>query len=265
MAKKILIIGDTILDETVDTTAIGLSLETPTLKVSHDSTTVDLGGAANVAKNLVNLGCDVTFVTSGVVDVTGANVISLSGSPHKKTRVWVSRGDGNYKYLQINQKETARVETDVEVMQLLDQEHDTLVISDYSKGTLTPSLIRLLIKYTNFSEIISMAQISDKEYDYSIFNGSNFLVLNEREWENQAANLTGISCVVTRGENGALFISDDNYFEEAGVKVDAVDTTGAGDCFVAAFCAADGDVRDRIKAANEYAAKSTLVFGTKIP
>ena len=156
MAKKVLVIGDTILDETINASAVGLSLESPTLKVSHESTSIDLGGAGNVAKNLVNLGCDVTFLTSEI-SISKKRVICLSGKPHKKTRVWIRHGDSKYKYLQINHDETTRGETDFDVISLIDQNYDALVISDYRKGTLSPSLIQSLIKHKNFSEVISMS------------------------------------------------------------------------------------------------------------
>ena len=262
MAKKVLVIGDTILDETINASAVGLSLESPTLKVSHESTSIDLGGAGNVAKNLVNLGCDVTFLTSGDIELQGARVICLSGKPHKKTRVWVRHGDSKYKYLQINHNEITRSETDFDIVSLIDSNYDALVISDYRKGTLSPSLIQSLIKHKNFSEVISMSQISDKEYDYSVFSGSSFLILNEHEHEKSPVKNT--PCVVTQGERGSTYIFGKEKIVQAGYDVNTIDTTGAGDCFVAAFCASDGDIKYRMKQANEYAAKSTTMNGTKL-
>ena len=59
----ILVIGDTILDFTVKAEAIGVSLETPTLKAAEISREYSMGGAYNVAKNIVALGAKCTFVT----------------------------------------------------------------------------------------------------------------------------------------------------------------------------------------------------------
>ncbi len=44
-----------------------------------------------------------------------------------------------------------------------------------------------------------------------------------------------ISSVVTLGERGCLFLDGDNVVEVSGFKVDAVDTTGAGDVFHGAY------------------------------
>ncbi len=44
--------------------------------------------------------------------------------------------------------------------------------------------------------------------------------------------------VVTRGEQGALILTDDTVIEVPGVKVEVVDTTGAGDAFNAALAVA---------------------------
>ncbi|MFA5329194.1 MAG: carbohydrate kinase [Prolixibacteraceae bacterium] len=43
---------------------------------------------------------------------------------------------------------------------------------------------------------------------------------------------------VTKGENGAVIFSDGAFFSHPGFKVDAVDTVGAGDAFLAGFIAA---------------------------
>jgi fructokinase len=44
--------------------------------------------------------------------------------------------------------------------------------------------------------------------------------------------------IVTKGDKGALLYSDGVFYEHSGFKVDAVDTVGAGDAFLAGFIAA---------------------------
>ena len=61
---KYLIVGDTIIDETIELKVCGLSLESPTIKTVPDNHFFDYGGAANVAKFLAQEGRDVTFATS---------------------------------------------------------------------------------------------------------------------------------------------------------------------------------------------------------
>ncbi len=59
--------------------------------------------------------------------------------------------------------------------------------------------------------------------------------------------------VVTRGEQGALILTDDQVIEAPGVKVEVVDTTGAGDAFNAALAVALAEGRtleEAVKFAN---------------
>jgi ribokinase len=54
--------------------------------------------------------------------------------------------------------------------------------------------------------------------------------------------------IATMGENGALVVSGDTVTEVAGLKVDVVDTTGAGDAFSAGLAVALTEGRDLIDA-----------------
>ena len=99
-----LIVGDTIIDEDVFLIASGISLETPTLKTVYDTRKIKFGGAANVAKQLVNYNVDVTFLTSvsdeymNSISSTGLKIINLyQGKNNIKTRYWISHGDSTYK------------------------------------------------------------------------------------------------------------------------------------------------------------------------
>lgn len=53
--------------------------------------------------------------------------------------------------------------------------------------------------------------------------------------------------IVTKGDKGALLYSDGEFFDHPGFKVDAVDTVGAGDAFLAGFIAAllEGKTNDK--------------------
>lgn len=53
--------------------------------------------------------------------------------------------------------------------------------------------------------------------------------------------------IVTKGDKGALLYSEGVFYEHSGFKVDAVDTVGAGDAFLAGFIAAllEGKTNDK--------------------
>ena len=61
--KNVLVIGDSILDHEIFCDALGLSLETPTLKASLQREEFCFGGASNVVNNLLALGTRVTYAT----------------------------------------------------------------------------------------------------------------------------------------------------------------------------------------------------------
>jgi ribokinase len=73
--------------------------------------------------------------------------------------------------------------------------------------------------------------------------------------------------IVTLGANGALSAGPDSVQHVPPYRVDAVDTTGAGDAFIGSFAAflAAGDAEpEAIARANVYAALSTLNVGTQM-
>jgi ribokinase len=70
--------------------------------------------------------------------------------------------------------------------------------------------------------------------------------------------------VVTLGAEGSRQVSVDGVVEIPGFPAQAVDTTGAGDCFAAAYLARmleGASVPDRLRFANAAAALSTQTFG----
>ncbi|MEC7208328.1 MAG: PfkB family carbohydrate kinase, partial [Pseudomonadota bacterium] len=61
-AKSVLVIGDVMLDKYVMGAVQRISPEAPIPVLSHSQTSQATGGAANVARNLAQLGCQVTLV-----------------------------------------------------------------------------------------------------------------------------------------------------------------------------------------------------------
>lgn len=72
--------------------------------------------------------------------------------------------------------------------------------------------------------------------------------------------------IVTMGAAGCRRMSGNNATEVPGFKVDAVDTTGAGDCFAGAYLARRRNIsnpQDALMFANAAAALATLDFGAQ--
>ena len=109
-----------------------------------------------------------------------------------------------------------------------------------------------------------------KKIDWLIPNENEFEVISGLEINDEKLiefkNQITCELIVTLGEKGAALISNDavSYFEAP--KVDAIDTTGAGDAFIGAFAfglASSKTVDESIKIAIEKASLSVTKKGTQ--
>jgi len=291
--KKILVVGDSILDVTLHTEALGVSLESPTLKVAKRQEEHSFGGAANVVENLLSLGARCSYITPVGADeyekhydqwnhpLLNLQKVTTYKKNNVKTRIWVSRGENKYKYLQINQ-------TDSTLLSQADQEkvifkieamlpsHDIILLVDYGLGIFSAANIKKILSIAKKLNIPSMAssQISDGANRYPLFVGATYMCMNENEAQNNykdfAADEFGIDKLstqmkshvcVTLGNKGSLFKKTDKVVYHKGYEVDVVDTCGAGDSFLAAF--ALNPKTDSMQMCNLWAALSTTHYGTK--
>jgi bifunctional ADP-heptose synthase (sugar kinase/adenylyltransferase) len=248
---KYLVVGDTIIDETVELKACGLSLESPTIKTVPDNHYYDYGGAANVAKFLARFGRNVTFATSVDYDTVetlerfyGITVKNYyQGRENKKTRYWVKHGDAMYKHLQINAVNQEFSQSFLENFDL--DPYDIIAFADYRCGFIRETFI----KHATDSGKITYAssQISSRKSNYDRYFDIDYLVCNEEEAKH-TQRVTNIC--VTKGSKGCQFngVSYPAYVPE---KV--VNTIGAGDCFYAALLAT-GDPDYANKKASEFVA-----------
>jgi|15BtaG_2_1085339.scaffolds.fasta_scaffold02024_6 D-beta-D-heptose 7-phosphate kinase/D-beta-D-heptose 1-phosphate adenosyltransferase len=292
--KKILVIGDCIIDHDVFSDCIGLSLETPTMKSRLIKERFSFGGAANVVNNLLALDCEVTFVTATSADEFGKKVSNWSHPRLKvntilqqeqclvKSRFWISRSDVLYKYLQVNRgTSTELVESHLgDIFSLIsDTLPDVVLLVDYRNGIFdreekTQSLIEYC-KSRNIN-VISSSQSSDKSSRYDYFRNSNLVCMNEHEARGALSEFTSdingmvklckhlnASACVTRGPSGAMLYDGEVFCEHSGFSADAADTTGAGDSFLAAIACTVDNID--LEFCNKWAAASTLKVGTYVP
>ena len=72
--------------------------------------------------------------------------------------------------------------------------------------------------------------------------------------------------IVTLGEHGALYVGEEGKFQVPGVRVEARDTTGAGDAFIGCFIHhwnRDRHIRQAMERAVAYSACSVMGLGTQ--
>jgi len=301
-ARSVLVVGDAILDLDVHAVALGLSLETPTLKARKLRVEPRFGGAGLVVRNLLALGARAVFLTALGDDAVSDHyarwsepgleqdfVVAHGRHNTVKERYWIRRAESSgpeatYKALQLDALDDAPIAPGVEQAVLARAEArmgevDTVVFADYRHGLLTPSLIEQLVALARRAGRATFAdsQVSEHGPNHDRYRGVDCVTLNRLEAERLAPGFTvdetGLRrleerlvparVVVKLGAAGCLARVDGEAIRFAPPPVTPVDPCGAGDAFLAAL--ALGDPRrplESLENAVTWGALATTVHGT---
>ena len=268
--RRVLVLGDVILDEYVTGRAQRMSREAPIPVLELETREYIPGGAANPAANIVALGSEAVQV--GIIgsddaaihlreqldergiDVTGL-VIDSEKPTTLKTRIMAQMG------LRFPQQ-IARVDTisrkpigqfiEAALLQRLQKRIETVdavLVSDYQNGLLTPNLITLVKQLTaNEVPLIVDTQGALDKYDgFDIVkcnadDASEFLgtyLKTDDDFANAGRELMSRLSVktavfITRGSDGVTVASVDEVMHVTSSDVsDVFDTVGAGDTWIA--------------------------------
>lgn len=159
-SKKILVIGDLMLDVFLKGTSTRLSPEAPVPVVDVEGKTALPGGSANTACNLRSLGAEVSYCSVAGLDEDGEEAIRLLKQSEvdiagvmrdssRKTIVKTRLLAGTQVITRFDQGTTSLVGNTIS--QKLDRflekngnDFDAIVVSDYNKGVITPLLLETL-------------------------------------------------------------------------------------------------------------------------
>lgn len=195
---KILVIGDTIIDEYKTCEALGMSQEDPTIVVSPISTDIFLGGAGIVAAHASGLGANVDFITVLGDDQNAKlvedklNEYNVKGYLYQDTTrptTLKQRFRANNKtLLRVNHLKQHHINKDIQDKIVGDleekiREKDMIVFSDFNYGCLPQRLIDKIIELGLKHNIIMVAdsQSSSQTGDISKFNNMTLVTPTERE------------------------------------------------------------------------------------
>ncbi len=261
-----LVIGDLMLDEYLWGKAERISPEAPVQVVDVNREDLRLGGAGNVANNLLAIGCKVTVcsVIGGDENGTilrraftgkGINTDGIFEDPmratSKKTRVLAA----NQQIVRIDRETRDAVHGEYEekiVRFVSDRAADwnVILVSDYLKGVLTPRVLSMVIETGKRLGIPVV--IDPKGNDYSKYRGATIITPNRKEAE--AASRIPIidgksldaaasslleageyqALLVTRSSEGmSLYTRDGAMTHIPTVAREVYDVTGAGDTVMA--------------------------------
>ena len=257
--KKILVIGDIMLDRYWMGSVNRISPEAPVPIVDVDSSTDKPGGAANVAKNLSDFGMDTTLIGISGKDeaaeklsalMSGLNVVykplvDLKVRTTMKLRVI----DKNKQLMRIDHedKHKSKVASSLyKTVESIIDSFDAIIISDYGKGAVKP-IIKKVLKIA--SKLNIMTFVDPKGDDFTFYKGAYLLKPNQKEFENimGASKTTNEfkakgeklrkelklnSLLVTRGKDGMMLFEKNQITSFKAIQQDVFDVTGAGDTVI---------------------------------
>ena len=263
--KSALVIGDIMLDRYVNGEVNRISPEAPIPILSENTTSITTGGAANVARNLAQLGCRVSLIGLAGADDAGRELaqaiadvpqilfapIICSGRPTTVKTRYLSSGQ---QMLRVDSEVTTPLAADdsaklIETATVLMPDCDILILSDYAKGCLTADLIAQLTDLAHQHDIKVI--IDPKSADFSDYRGADLLTPNLSELR-RASGLTENSLaaieeaarhilkqneiaqiLVTLSARGMMMVTPDSAFHLPARPCEIFDVSGAGDTVIA--------------------------------
>jgi D-glycero-beta-D-manno-heptose-7-phosphate kinase len=293
--RKIVVLGDVMLDEFVwgDVTRISPEAPVPVVDIRRES--VHLGGAANVLANLTALGAKACVI--GVIgnDVAGERLRSnlreastLQSEVHLivdekrpstvKTRIiahsqLVVRADRELR-TPVNGHIEERL---ISTLKNAIQSADAFVVSDYDKGVVTPRILAeiLPLAYGRMPVLVDPKMRNLASYQPATLvtpNHHEALRMTGLEEDSDAElhcaarlllkKLTCDAVLITRGDRGMLLLEGNGepvYVETAAREV--YDVTGAGDTVIATLAAALAAGATMFEAANLANHAAGIVVG----
>jgi D-beta-D-heptose 7-phosphate kinase/D-beta-D-heptose 1-phosphate adenosyltransferase len=278
--KKILVVGDLMLDLYTYGSVSRISPEAPVPILLKTGAKYIPGGAANTAYNLASLGAKVFVFGMIGDDQNGQKLISLLSESGIDTRPIIKIKDwptilkhrvvaSNHQLIRVDEEIVQNLgdidqEDSLDWIEFLMSKSDAVVLSDYAKGVFSPEFTRALIKLGKKANIFMIADI--RPQNKAIFKGVNLLTPNLKEAK-EMTNLADVQKIgqsltkyfsadilMTKGDDGmTVFEKNGEYLDIPAIKIEVFDVSGAGDTVVAVttLAVASGlNIRDAAKLAN---------------
>lgn len=293
--NNVAIFGDVIVDKYVDCDVTRISPEAPVPVLKYNDFYFRLGGAANVALNLINFNCKVTLYCI-LGDDENRKVIQDFCEKYSIKLVFITSKDKptilKTRYLSQN-KQLFRLDNEEEFdsseradleKSLIDNIncYDLLIISDYDKGTFKPdfNFIKNLKLINSRLKVVVDPKKSNWHYysyaDYITPNRSEFNLVSKYSSLNinlfckklsDDYNINNV--LLTKSEDGLTLYCKGNELCSYNANLqEVIDVTGAGDTVISSFAFKLLDCDDPSYSAlfaNYAAGISCSYFGTHAP
>jgi D-beta-D-heptose 7-phosphate kinase/D-beta-D-heptose 1-phosphate adenosyltransferase len=293
--KKVLVIGDLMLDEYIFGNVERISPEAPVPILDVKEERLTLGGAGNVIKNLKSLDTNVTVCSIIGLDYAGEKVLKTLNSlgvntnglfinqmrkTSKKTRIIA----GSQQIVRIDHesKETIKGRDAKLILDFIEEnikDYDAIIISDYAKGVISKDIIDICVR--KGKEYNIPINVDPKEKNYLLYKGVNTITPNLKELANgseikieneetlnRAIQITfdHLLCetvLLTRGSDGMSVYNRENPngFHIPTFAKKVFDVTGAGDTVISVYTLALISGANEIEAAYIANAAAGYVVG----
>lgn len=264
--KRILVLGDLMVDEYIMGKVSRISPEAPVPVLNYKGRERSAGGASNVALNMYAMGGHIAMAGVAATDESGVWLRSFLNSmkiatdgivaeDNRMTTLKTRFATKGQQLLRVDQEDSSGIkeETRQKLLQYVSshiQEWDAVVLSDYCKGVFTDAdFVRTLIRICNENDVV--VTIDSKSRNIEAFENADFVKPNNLELENAVdikitdsdsldragkkylAISKAKSIIVTRGADGiSIFEPEKERRDYASKAVQVFDVTGAGDTVI---------------------------------
>ncbi len=299
--RRVLVLGDLIYDTFVYGDVHRVSREAPVPILSEVRRDAMLGGAGNLARNLVGLGGEVSLISVVGDDAEGDAARTLAEAacgaglrlvttPGRQTPAKIRYVSNNQQMFCVDRDPPAVISHPVEAEVMIAVREalgaaDVLILSDYGRGLLTPALIRGAIAAAREAGVA--ISVDPRGADFTRYDGATVIKPNAGE----LASETGLpvsndeeaeaalrafkaelseteALLVTRGGAGMSLLDADGAVTHHRSKARSVfDVSGAGDTALAALSlaiAAKLDLSDAMALADLAAGVAVTKSGTAV-
>jgi D-beta-D-heptose 7-phosphate kinase/D-beta-D-heptose 1-phosphate adenosyltransferase len=281
--KRVAVVGDAMLDVYLRGEVDRISPEAPVPVVRIRERKLALGGAANVAHNIVTVGAGCELVSAVGDDHAGAtlrdmlekvgtdtrSLVSVARPTTTKTRV-VARSQQLVRYDEEEDIDLDSVETQklLDALKVAVEDADALVFEDYNKGVIVQSVITKGIEWARARRIPTV--VDPKYKNFFAYRGATVFKPNRRELDSALGAAVDLEhpealpstferlgvehLLLTLGERGMALISADGEVGRIPTTAREVyDVVGAGDtvtAYLATMMAAGGTPAEAALIAN---------------
>lgn len=263
-SKRVLIIGDAMIDAYMWGEINRISPEAPVPVVEVKKHENRLGGAANVALNIQSLGATPILCSVLGNDSQGAlfnklmknACLSTEGiltSNKRRTTLKTRVISENKHQLRIDEEDTHPIKIEDQFLKLIQKlinDIDVVIFQDYNKGVLTPHVITEVIRLANKKSIPTIVDPKNKNFNAykgcSIFKpnlaeikaGMNIdFDENKKEEIKKSSHklrelLNAKGVLLTLSSKGICINTKDNFTHTPAFQRNIIDVSGAGDTVI---------------------------------